>query len=471
MTSFNKLLAHGLLLSAGCFIAQSSLAHGYLVNSRAHLCKLGTNTNCGQVQWEPQSVEGTDRYPETGPADAVIASAASSSWAPLNEQSLGRWSKNNLRAGSYTFQWQFTAPHVSRDIRYWITKANWNPNAPITRAQFEAQPFCQFNYDNKPPVPSTSVRANHPCTLPQRSGYHLILSVWDVADTTNSFYSVMDANFDAGPPPALSQVGTIFASTDLPVGATAATRVFNKDGEVANLATSIKITNATDGLAVKWPRLLASAINAKNNGLQAGVLNGNVVTPADGVNNIYVAKGSVITRVEIATKLPPVDPGQETNFGINNLSASPITNGQTQLSMTLYTSIAQTVDIKMANQTKDFGVIFHLDSLNGAKDVQIPLSAVSAGEYDVMMVTSFMKNGQKQVAQKNFKLTLQAGTNVPRYPTGLGSYVAGSKVQGKDGRIYACKPWPYTSWCNGQAAYYEPGVGSAWMQAWDVSTK
>lgn len=456
----------------GCTLlsANSALAHGYLVNSRAHLCHLTTNINCGAIQWEPQSVEGLDRYPETGPQDGQIAAAANPTWSALNEQNLGRWSKIKLNAGAYTFQWQFTAPHVTRDIRYWITKADWNPNAPISRAQFEAQPFCQFSYHSKPPVPSTSVRANHLCTLPARTGYHLILSVWDVADTVNSFYSIMDGNFDSGPPTALNQVGTIIGSSDLPVGASAATRVFNKDGEVPALAASVNITAASDGLASKWPRLLAQAVNAKNNGLQAGVLNGGVVTPQDGTNNIYVPSDSLVTRVEIATKLPPTDPGQENNFGINNLSATNVVNGQTQISMTLMTSIAQTVDIKLANKTKDFGVIYHLDSLTGSKMVTQAVSGVAAGEYDLIMVTSFMKNGQKQIAQKSFKLNLTASSgNLPVYPAGIGSYVAGSKVQGRDGKSYTCKPWPYTTWCNGQAQYYEPGVGSAWQQAWEVS--
>jgi glutamine cyclotransferase len=52
------------------------------------------------------------------------------------------------------------------------------------------------------------------------------------------------------------------------------------------------------------------------------------------------------------------------------------------------------------------------------------------------------------------------------YPTGFGSYVAGSKVKGKDGNLYECKPSPYTPWCNGAAWAYEPGVGSVWDQAW-----
>lgn len=466
-----QLLARSACMVGAMMLAQSAFAHGYMINSRANLCALSKNSNCGPIQWEPQSVEGSDRYPETGAADTTIASGGNATWSALNEQSLGRWTKNTLKSGVNTFQWQFTAPHATRDIRYWITKADWNPNAPLTRAQFESVPFCTVEYGGAKPVPSTSERANHQCNVPARSGYHLILSVWDVADTVNSFYSVMDVNFDSGPPPALTQVGTIFASTDLPVGATAASRVFNKDGEVPALAASIKIASSTDGLAAKWPRLLAGAINAKNNGLSAGILNGGVVTPADGVNNVYVPNGSAITRVEIETKLPPVDPNAENNFGINNLSASPVSNGNSQISMTLYTSIAQTVDIKLANKSKDFGVVYHLDSLNGAQTAKISVNGVAAGDYDLIMVTTYNKNGQKQVLQKTFKLSLtQSSGNVPIYPTGLGGYAAGSKVQGKDGRIYACKPWPYTAWCNSSAQYYEPGVGSAWTDAWEVSS-
>ncbi|MBY0574751.1 MAG: lytic polysaccharide monooxygenase, partial [Undibacterium sp.] len=284
---FSRTFLQGLLLIVSLLSIPTVFAHGYLVNSRAHLCAQGTNTNCGAIIWEPQSVEGTDRYPETGPLDGVIASGGNSSWSPLNEQNLGRWSKNLLKSGAYTFQWQFTAPHSARDIRYWITKADWNPNMPLSRSQFESQPFCKFDYNGKPPVPDISVRASHACTIPARTGYHLILSVWDVSDTTNSFYSVMDANFDSVPPPNLTQVGSIVGSTDLPINATAATRVFNSTGEVTSLGTVVTITNVADGLSNKWPRLLATAVNAKGNGVQAGALSGGIVTPADGTNNIY----------------------------------------------------------------------------------------------------------------------------------------------------------------------------------------
>jgi len=184
---FRRKIVAALLTGASCLLAQSAFSHGYMVNSRADLCHTGKNSNCGPIQWEPQSVEGGDRYPETGPSDGTLASAGNTGFSQLNEQSRGRWSKVAMKSGAQTLQWQFTAPHSSRDIRYWITKVDWDPNAPLTRAQFEAQPFCQVQYGNAKPVASTAERANHYCNVPQRTGYHIILSVWDVADTVNSF--------------------------------------------------------------------------------------------------------------------------------------------------------------------------------------------------------------------------------------------------------------------------------------------
>ena len=58
-------------------ISHAAFGHGYLLNSRSKLCADGVNTNCGSIQYEPQSVEGPDRFPESGPADGTIAAAGS----------------------------------------------------------------------------------------------------------------------------------------------------------------------------------------------------------------------------------------------------------------------------------------------------------------------------------------------------------------------------------------------------------
>jgi len=44
------------------------------------------------------------------------------------------------------------------------------------------------------------------------------------------------------------------------------------------------------------------------------------------------------------------------------------------------------------------------------------------------------------------------------------SFQAGERVASA-GKAYECKPFPFTGWC-GLAPAYEPGVGSAWQDAW-----
>ncbi|HGJ5875317.1 MAG TPA: lytic polysaccharide monooxygenase [Arsenophonus sp.] len=35
------------------------------------------------------------------------------------------------------------------------------------------------------------------CDVPQRTGYQVILGVWSIADTANTFYQVVDVNMKA----------------------------------------------------------------------------------------------------------------------------------------------------------------------------------------------------------------------------------------------------------------------------------
>ncbi|MFP2924664.1 lytic polysaccharide monooxygenase [Pyxidicoccus sp. 3LG] len=59
------------------------------------------------------------------------------------------------------------------------------------------------------------------------------------------------------------------------------------------------------------------------------------------------------------------------------------------------------------------------------------------------------------------------GTASYKYPEGLSSYTAGTVVQGTDGLLYRCKPFPYSGWCKGAASHYAPGTGSHWQDAWE----
>ena len=156
MKKISTLLFIG-LVSLGLFgFSIPGFAHGYITSpgSRAYLGTSAAgnlNQNVGRAQWEPQSIEAT---------------------------------KNTLN-----ITWNLTAQHRTSTWDYYITKPTWNPNQPLKFSDFELI----TKIDDKATVPPKTV--NQTITLPQdRKGYNVILAVWNISDTTNAFYQVIDVN-------------------------------------------------------------------------------------------------------------------------------------------------------------------------------------------------------------------------------------------------------------------------------------
>lgn len=178
-------------------------AHGYVMEpaSRGYACKVKKNSQCDAIVYEPQSVEGGNNFPQAGPADGQIANAGIALFKTLNEQSATRWAKTKLSTGTNDFTWYHTARHATKTWRYFITKQGWNQSAALTRNSFDLKPFCTIEGNYKQPA----TQVTHSCPVPaNRSGYHVILAVWDIADTSNSFYNVIDVQIGANDstPPA-----------------------------------------------------------------------------------------------------------------------------------------------------------------------------------------------------------------------------------------------------------------------------
>lgn len=194
MKEINRFTLHTaafLVLTAS--MTSSALAHGYVSSpaSRAVLCQKGTNTACGPVQYEPQSIEGPKGFPAGGPADGTLASGGNARFAALNQQSPTRWTRVALRSGANTFTWNLTALHRTTSWQYFITRQGWDASKPLTRSDFALTPFCTVAGNDQIPAYTFS----HTCSIPaDRTGYHVILAVWNIADTANAFYQAIDVN-------------------------------------------------------------------------------------------------------------------------------------------------------------------------------------------------------------------------------------------------------------------------------------
>ena len=468
--------------------AQQAQAHGYIksVKSRAYMCSEQggrLNTNCGNVQYEPQSVEYTPNVPhqykpctgtfkECGPADGWIASGGLDQFSELNEQTATRWAKSDIRHGANDFTWYYTAGHPIAYTEFYITRQGWNPNAPLSRDSFELEPIAHFDGHNENPgsgnekTYSVNIPADH-------VGYHVILAAWKVGDTAATFYQAVDVNVqdDGAVPSRWTDLGTVPAGP-LKKGSKVTTRVFTAQGEQPQRNRVLNIDSDAMGQQHIWPMALATLVPASD-GYRIGVLNGaDEVVPGPDGNHIYAGPGSDVTQV-IVEKQPPAVPGE---IGITGLSDSyPITDGR----VTLFYSAVVTGERKFTvftNVINSKGQTIAFDQ--GAEGDNQPhftvaLEHAQPGAYDVVVRATSKDEGQ-QVIQATRRIVLlgpPAGGGYDYvFPEGLGQYGAGTKVLAKDGAVYQCKEWPNDGYCKQWSSIndaYEPGVGRAWSMAWD----
>ncbi|WP_017812710.1 lytic polysaccharide monooxygenase [Paenibacillus shenyangensis] len=174
-------------------LSTSVFAHGYISQPASRAYKgsnaVGLNTNVGSAQYEPQSIEAPKGFPNAGPVDGKIASGALAGFSPLDDQTATRWHKTDIKTGALNITWNLTAQHATTGWQYYMTKPGWNPNQPLTRSSLERIAYI----DDKGAKPAKTV--SHTINVPSdRNGYHVILGVWDIYDTGNAFYQVIDVN-------------------------------------------------------------------------------------------------------------------------------------------------------------------------------------------------------------------------------------------------------------------------------------
>lgn len=186
-------------------MANNASAHGFVSSphSRAYQAQidaqlLGWDAGIaafGNVISQPQGLEAPKGYPTLGPLDGSIASAngvldgGNIGSNKLDIQNASKWTKQEITTGINEFTWTYTATHPSTKWHYYMTKQGWDVNAPLNRDEMELIGTIQHDGSQAENNPT------HKVDVPEnRSGYNVILAVWDVADTPNAFYQVIDVN-------------------------------------------------------------------------------------------------------------------------------------------------------------------------------------------------------------------------------------------------------------------------------------
>ncbi|WP_312953289.1 N-acetylglucosamine-binding protein GbpA [Superficieibacter sp.] len=486
-------IKHVSLCLAALFFNTSVFAHGYVEApaSRAYQCKLGKNSGCGSAQWEPQSVEQTSGYPAGDvPPDGKLASAGKDRYGELDQQSPTRWAKTPITSGKFDFVWYHTAPHRTTNWRYYITKQNWDQNKPLTRAAFEDTPFCEIDGNGNTPA----IRVTHSCNVPQRTGYQVVYAVWEIADTTNSFYQAIDVDFGNGDGTSgdehahhnnwAKELNGLIAGEALKAGDHVVAKFFNAQGEVTSLRTSLTIASDEKGASDQWTWDLATAINAAHSQIRAGVKDAHgMVEPIHGANPVYANEGSDLDTMILYY-------GDEVvvqSLTVSDVSASKIDQGKSTITLRATAEGSVLLDANVSDHSGNQKGRVQRPLKDESKTLTMNLVDAHAGHH-MLRYYGYDESGEI-VSQGVIDLMLEEKAAQPEptptpapgikynyeFPKNLASYKAGTRVlQPKDGKVYQCKPFPFSGYCvqwSPSANQYEPGVGFAWKMAWTVVTQ
>lgn len=225
INTLTRLLLASTCLSLALFAkSELSFAHGYVETPPARGYQGALDKESlgwtqalalyGNVITNPQSLESTKGFPQFGPPDGRIASADGGSGQigdyVLDNQTSSRWKKTSINTGSTTFNWVYTAPHKTTKWTYYMTKPGWDQDAPLTRDTFE--PVGTIQHDGT----TAANNLSHTIEIPEnRLGYHVVLVVWDVDDTPNAFYNVMDVTVNNSVLPILPTQPTHLKATNI----------------------------------------------------------------------------------------------------------------------------------------------------------------------------------------------------------------------------------------------------------------
>ncbi|MBW5485285.1 lytic polysaccharide monooxygenase [Streptomyces bambusae] len=101
----------------------------------------------------------------------------------------GDWPAGPMTAGAHTFRYKATAPHRG-SFELYITKDGYDPTRPLKWSDLEPAPFA------KATDPSMSGGEYvFSGTVPNKSGRHLIYSIWQRSDSPEAFYTCSDVVF------------------------------------------------------------------------------------------------------------------------------------------------------------------------------------------------------------------------------------------------------------------------------------
>ena len=167
-------------------------AHGFVSQpqSRQAFCRNVPVSGCGDVRWEPQSVEALK--------GSFACNGDGARFPELNDEALWTNHFTQVQSGPLSFTWTLTAPHRTTTWEYFILLNEGNVL------------LTSFNDGGAVPVSPVV----HQVPLSGYTGRRTILARWNIGDTPMAFYACVDLHIS---PTNTAMTVAGAAATQLPI--------------------------------------------------------------------------------------------------------------------------------------------------------------------------------------------------------------------------------------------------------------
>jgi chitin-binding protein len=141
--------------------------------------------------WHEVNIANADGQHREIIPDGQLCSAGRDKYSALDNP--GDWASTAVTSlpsgGDHTFEYTAAVPHAGY-IEYYVTTDDWDPSTPLTWAELESEPFA---VDDQPVAENGDYTMT--AELPEKSGQHLIYTIWQRTDSPEAFYSCSDVTF------------------------------------------------------------------------------------------------------------------------------------------------------------------------------------------------------------------------------------------------------------------------------------
>ncbi|MBT2455222.1 lytic polysaccharide monooxygenase [Streptomyces sp. ISL-86] len=192
-------------LAVAAYAAAPAAAHGSMTDPvsrvaacyaegpeapKSAACKTAVAASGAQAfyDWNAVNIANAAGQSKSLIPDGQLCSAGNSKYKGL-DLARADWPASSMKSGAHTFRYKGTAPHRG-SFELYVTKDGYDPSKPLKWSDLEPAPFAKAT---DPGMQNGDYVFTG--TVPNKTGRHLIYSIWQRSDSPEAFYTCSDVVF------------------------------------------------------------------------------------------------------------------------------------------------------------------------------------------------------------------------------------------------------------------------------------